>query len=189
MIRNRIIGIIAAVLTFIVGSILFISIIFYIFGYPLSSIPQHQLYVFFGVLLSAVLASLVYGRGSKERSSNLTKYLNESLGLDFKQKDIMQLLRILERFPPFLLQEEVSKNINLVESLEGRIEDYKSQMANENLLKIRKILELPIPDLQKLLHGAYLETNLEQFKILADPNAEPFIIINLQKLKKILFND
>ena len=81
----------------------------------------------------------------------------------------------MERIPPFLVKDYVSKNINAVESFKDQIIDYKSQLTDEDMLKIRKIIEMPIPELQNLLDEAYLETNLEQFKILADPNAEPFL--------------
>jgi hypothetical protein len=189
LIKNKTIAIILAVLTFILGSVLLVSIIFYFFGYPLSSIPEHQLYVFFAILVSALLASLVYGRGSGERASNVAKLLNESLGLEIKEKDIWKVLRIVEQLPPVVVDKYVSMNINVVEEFESQIEDYKSQLIDEDLLKIRKIIETPLPELQNLLNNLYLETNLEQFKILADPQAEPLLALNLQKLKRVLFKE
>ena len=204
LIKNKTIAIILAVLTFILGSALLVTIIFYIGGYPLSSIPEHQLYVFFAILVSAILASMVYGRGSKEKASNVAKLLNESLELELKGKDIMESLRMFERFPPFVINSYVSMNINVVEAFEGQMEDYntyltdksilkirkfRSQLTDEDLLKIRKILDTPVPELQNLLHELYLETNLEQFEILADSKAEPFLALNLQELKQVLFNE
>jgi hypothetical protein len=46
---------------------------------------------------------------------------------------------------------------------------------------------MQVEELQNVLGMLYEETNLEQFKILADPDAEELITINLQELKKILF--
>lgn len=189
LIKNKTAAIILAVLTFLLGSVLLVSIIFYILGYPLSSIWDHQLYVFSAILASAVLASFVYGRGSKERASNVAKLLDESFGIEINEKTIWKVLRTVEQLPPFVINKYVSMNINAIEEFETQIEDYKSQLTDEDLLKIRKIIETPIPELQDILNKLYLETNLEQFKILADPQAEPLIALNLQELKRILFNE
>ena len=108
LIKNKTIAIILAVLTFILGSFLFISVIFYFFGYPLSSIPEHQNYAFFGILIGAALATVVYGRGSKERASNVAKMLNESLGLELKEKDVWKVLRAVEQFPPVIVNKYIS---------------------------------------------------------------------------------
>ncbi len=99
MINNKIIAIIAAVLTFLLGSILFISIIFYFFGYPLSSIPQHQTYAFSGILLGIVLASIVYGNRRKELALNLTKVLDELLGLEINEEDAKKIISTVKRIP------------------------------------------------------------------------------------------
>ncbi len=187
--KNKIIAIILAVLTFLLGSVLFIYVIFYISGYPLTSIPQHQLYAFFGILVSAVLASMVYGSGRKERAENLTKYLNESLELEIKEDYIKKVLSIVERAPPFLINVYVSKDMNAVESFESQIEKYESQLTDEDRLIIRRIIEMPIPELQNLLNDIYMKTNLEQFKILADSKSEPFLTLNVRELKKVLFNE
>ena len=206
MIKNKAIAIILSVLTFILGSILFTWIIFYLAKIPFSSIweGQNQLYVFSAILLSAVLASMVYGRGSKERASNVAKILNEELEIEIKGENIRGLLDMLERFPPFVVNLYVSMNINAVGAFENQMEDYNTQLTDESLLKIRKaksqmtdddflklrrIIETPVPELQSILHEIYLETNLEQFEILADPKAESFITLNLQELKRVLFKE
>jgi hypothetical protein len=189
LIKNKTIAIILAVLTFIIGSILITGIIFYISGLPFSSIPENQLYVFFAILISAVLASMVYGRGSKERASNVAEFLNESLDLEIKGEDISGLLRLLERFPPFVINSYVTMDVNAVKEFEIPIKENTNQLTDEDLLKIRKIIEMPVPELQSLLYELYLKTNMDQFEILADPKAEPLITLNLQELKRILFNE
>ena len=127
--------------------------------------------------------------GSNENESNLEKYLNESLELEITEDDIRGLLSMFERVPPFLLKIAVSRNMNAVKSFESQIEDYKSQLTDEDRLKIRKIIEMPIPELQKLLNKVYLKTNYKQFKILSNAKAESFLALNLQELKKVLFNE
>lgn len=189
LIQNKIINIILAVFTFLLASVVLVSVIFYIFGYPLSSIPQHQLYAFFGILVAAVLASVVYGRRGKEQASRVTEYLNESLGLEIKEEDVSKLLRMLERLPPFVINAYVSKNINAVEEFQDKIETYKDELTDVDWLNIRKILEMPVLELQNLLNKLYLETKMEQFKILADSEAESFLTLNIKELKRVLFKE
>lgn len=191
MIKNKTIAIILALLTFIIGSILFTGIIFYITRIPLSSIPesQNQLYLFTAILVSALLASMVYGRGSKQKAFDSAEFLNEKLELEISEKDIEGLLKLLEQFPPFVVNLYVSKNINAVEEFKIQIKENTVHLTDENLLKVRKIIEMPVPELQKILNELYLMTNMEQLKILAEPRAEPLIELNLEELKNILFND
>ncbi len=79
--------------------------------------------------------------------------------------------------------------MNAVESFKDQIKEYKNQLTEEDKDKIRRISDMPIPELQNLLNECYLTTKLEQFKILADPEAEQFLTLNLQELKKVLFDE
>ena len=189
LIKNKTIAIILAVITFVVGSVLITSIIFYVLGYPLSSISEHQLYVFFAVLVSAVIASFVYGRGSTERASNATKLLNESLGLELKEKDVWKALRAVEHMPPYAINKYITLNINAVDEFEVRIKDYTDKLSEDDLQTIKRIIETPVPELQNILNNLYLETKLEQFKVLAEPEAKSLIELNIKELKKVLFNE
>lgn len=191
MIKNKTLAIILAILTFIIGSILITSIIFYIAQIPLSSIweSQNQLYLFTAILISAAFASMVYGRGSKQRAEDSAEFLNGKLELGISEKDIAGLLKLLEQFPPFVVNSYISKNINVVEEFETQIKEKTAHLTDENLQKVRKIIEMPTSELQKILNELYLITNMEQLKILAEPRAEPLIELNLEELKKILFND
>jgi hypothetical protein len=189
LINNKIIAIIAAIIAFILGSILVISIIFYFFGYPLSSIFQHQTYAFSGILVGVILASIVYGNRRKELAMNLTQVLDDSLDLEIKEEDVKKVINTVQRIPPFLINVYVDKDMNAVESFKDQISKYKSQLTDEDKIIIRRILEMPIPELQNLLNKSYLKTNLEQFKILAEPKSEAFLTLNLKELKKILIEE
>ncbi len=189
MINNKIIAIIAAVIAFILGSILVISIIFYFFGYPLSSIFQHQTYAFSGILVGVILASIVYGNRRKELAMNLTQVLDESLDLGIKEEDVKKVINTVQRIPPFLVNVYVDKEMNAVESFKDQIVEYKSRLNDEDKIIIKKFIELPIPELQNLLNESYLKTNLEQFKILAEPKSEAFLTLNIEELKKILLDE
>ncbi|MGB9979266.1 hypothetical protein [Methanobacterium sp.] len=189
MIKNKIIAAILAVLTFIVGSVLLTVIIFYALGYPLSSIPQNQPFVFLAILISAFLASRVYGGGGTERAAKATKYLNETLGLKLNEKDVWKALRAVEHMPPYAIKKYITLNINAVDEFEVRIKDYTDKLSEEELLTIKRIIEMPVPELQNILNNLYLETKLEQFKVLSEPEAKPLIELNVKELKKILFNE
>lgn len=183
---NNIIKIISSILTLLITSIIITIAIFYFLGYPLTSLMQHQNYVFFAILIGIVLASIVYGAFGNEKISYLTKYLNESLGLKVKEKDVDQLLRKVKRVPPFLINSYISKDINAITEFESQIKDYKNQISADNLENIRKVMEIPISEFQNILNEFYMKTGMEQFKILANPDAKDFLTMNLQELKKIL---
>lgn len=189
LIKNKTIAAILAVLTFIVGSVLLTVIIFYALGYPLSSIPQNQPFVFLAILVSAFLASRVYGGGGTERASKATKYLNETLGLELKDKDVWKALRAVEHMPTYALKKYITLNINAVDEFEVRITDHTNKLSDEELQTIKRIIEMPVPELQNILHNLYLETKLEQFQVLAEPEATSLIELNIKELKKLLFNE
>jgi hypothetical protein len=191
LIKNKTLAIILALLTFIVGSILLTLIIFYIAKIPLSSIweGQNQLYVFTAILASAVLASMVYGRGSKQKADESAEFLNERLDLGITGENIGRLLKLLEKFPPFVVNAYISKDINAVKEFENQIKEQTAHLTEEDLLKVKKIIEMPIPELQSILNELYGITNMEQLKILAEPRAEPLIELNLNELKRVLFSD
>lgn len=187
MIKNKTIAIGLSALTFVLGSILLTGVIFYLARIPISSIweGQNQLYFFFAVLVSAALASMVYGRGSKQRAEQATDFLSQKLDLEIKEKDMGKLLKLLENFPPYVVNDYVSQNINVVKEFENTIMDNTTQLKGEDLQNIRKILETPVPELQNLLKELYLITGMEQLKILAEPGAEPLIKLNVEELKRI----
>lgn len=189
MIKNKTLAIILAVLTFIVGSIVLTVAAFYIAKIPLSSMweGQNQFILFSAILVSAVLASMVYGRGSKQKADDAAKFLNEKLDLGIKGEDIGRLLKLLENFPPFVVNGYISKDINAVKEFEIPIKEQTDKLTDENLKKVRKIIDMPVPELQKILNELYLITKMEQLKILAEPRAESLIELNLRELKRILF--
>jgi hypothetical protein len=107
--------------------------------------------------------------------------------VNITEKDVIDMMHVFTRIPAVLLKLAVSKNSNLVKSFETQIEAYKSQLSHEDLAKIEKVVEMPVPKLQEILNKAYGETHQKQLKILIDPQAELFIAGNLQALKKVLF--
>ena len=189
LIKNRTIAAILAVLTFIVGTVLLTVIIFYALGYPLTSISEHQSFAILAALVSAFLASRVYGGGSTERAAKATKYLNETLGLNLNEKDVWKALRAVEHMPTYALKKYITLNINAVDEFEVRITDYTAKLSEEELQTIKRIIEMPVPELQNILNNLYLETKMEQFQVLAGPEAKPLIELNINELKKLLFNE
>ena len=139
--------------------------------------------------MGVILASIVYGNRRKELAMNLTKVLDDSLDLEIKEEDVKKFINTVQRIPPFLVNVYVDKDMNAVESFKDQITDYKSQLTDEDKIIIKRIIEMPIPELQSLLTESYLKTNLEQFKILAEPKSEAFLTLNLEELKKVLLDE
>jgi len=107
--------------------------------------------------------------------------------IEITEQDVLQLMDQFTRVPPLLLKIVVSGNSNVITSFRGQIEDYKNSLSQGDMLKIRKVMDMPIEELQEVLKRAYLQTHQEQLKILADRKAKPFIEKNLRELDKILF--
>jgi hypothetical protein len=107
--------------------------------------------------------------------------------INITEDDVVGLMDNFTKVPSFILKKMVSRNLNVVKSFESQIEAYKYQLTDVELLKIEKVMNMPIPELQVILHNAYLSTNKKQLEILADSNAMPFIETNLNELEKVLF--
>lgn len=105
------------------------------------------------------------------------------------EKDVIDMVDLFTKVPAFMLKRAVSKDLNVVEMFESQIQSYKSQLSDEDIIKIKKVLEMPIPELQEVLKKAYDETHKKQLKILADPEAESFIAKNFEELKNSVFNE
>ncbi len=103
------------------------------------------------------------------------------------EDDVMGVLGLFTKVPSILLKSMVSRNVNVVKSFESQIKAYKNKLSDEELLKIKKVMEMSVPELQKILGNTYKSTHKKQLKILADPKAESFIERNLKELRQLLF--
>ena len=103
------------------------------------------------------------------------------------ENDVIEIMDVFTRVPPLILKMVVKGNKNVVKSFESQIKEYKKQLNTEEMVKIEKVMSMPVPELQEILGKAYLETGQKQLKILANPKAEEFITGNLGELRKILF--
>jgi hypothetical protein len=115
------------------------------------------------------------------------KKMESKPDINITEEDVVGLMDNFTKVPSFILKKMVSRNLNVVKSFESQIEAYKYQLTDIELLKIEKVMNMPIPELQGILHSAYLSTNKKQLQILADSNAVPFIEKNLTELEKLLF--
>ena len=107
--------------------------------------------------------------------------------INITEEDVVGLMDNFTKVPSFILKKMVSRNLNVVKSFESQIEAHKYQLTDIELLKIEKVMNMPIPELQIILYNVYLSTNKKQLEILADSNAKPFIEKNLNELEKVLF--
>lgn len=103
------------------------------------------------------------------------------------EKDVIETLDLFTKVPSILLRRWVSKNSNLVKSFQSQMESYKSRLSSRDMARVEKVMEMPVEELQEILKKAYVRTGKKQLKILADPKARPFIVLNLQEARKILF--
>jgi len=108
-------------------------------------------------------------------------------GEEITEKDVIEVMDVFTKVPVSILKMVVSKNVNVVKMFESQIEDYRSQLSSEQIAKIKKVMEMPVPELQEILGKAYDETGHKQLKILADPKAETFITDNFRELRVKLF--
>lgn len=113
----------------------------------------------------------------------------ESEEIKITEDDVIELMDNFTKVPSFILKGLVSGKVNVVKSFQNQIESDKDKLSAQDMSKIRVVLETPVPELQNILHRAYLETNKKQLKILADPGAEPFIEKNLRELEVLLFKN
>ncbi len=112
----------------------------------------------------------------------------EEQEVNITENDVMDLMEHFTKVPPIMLKITVSNNSNVVKTFRSNIMGYKDQLTAPQMAKIKKVLEMPVEDLQQILMNVYIKTNQKQLKILANPNARPFIQKNLGELEKILFN-
>jgi hypothetical protein len=107
--------------------------------------------------------------------------------VEITEADVMGLMNVFTKVPVIILKSVVSRNSNVVKNFQSQINSYKNSLSDGEIAKINKVIEMPVPQLQRILKNVYDETHQKQLEILADPEAEPFIAKNLQELKKALF--
>ncbi len=109
--------------------------------------------------------------------------------VNITEEDVMEIMDQFTKVPNLILKRMVSRNVNVVKKFENQILDHKSKLLDNELLKIRKVIEMQIPELQEILLKVYKNTNKKQLKTLADPKAQPFIETNLTYLDTIYFKE
>ncbi len=109
--------------------------------------------------------------------------------VEITEKDVMEFMHVFTRVPPLILKMVVKGNNNVVKSFQSQIIEYKNNLTEEELVKVNKVMEMPVNELQEILMKAYIETGQKQkqLKILADPKSADFIEGNLKELQTIMF--
>ena len=103
------------------------------------------------------------------------------------EKDVIDVMEVFTQVPVVILKMVISQNVNVVKTFESQIEDYRSKLSAEDMVKIEKVLKMQVPELQEILGKAYKKTGTKQLGILADPDSEPFITENFRELRIKLF--
>jgi hypothetical protein len=104
------------------------------------------------------------------------------------EDDVIDALDLFTRVPSIILRRWVSKESNIVKSFHGQLESYKNRLSDQDMVRVEMVMEMPVDEMQAILKRAYNRTGKKQLKILADPKAKPFIILNMEEGRKILFN-
>lgn len=113
---------------------------------------------------------------------------NLQADVKISEDDVIGLLDIFTKVPSIILKGVVARKSNVVKSFEGQILEYKEQLSDEEISKIKLVLKMPVSELREILYRSYKKTGKKQLKILSDPSAEPFIEKNLKQLETIMFN-
>jgi hypothetical protein len=103
-------------------------------------------------------------------------------------QDVVEMMDLFTRVPALMLKTLVIRQVNVVETFQDQIESYKNNLTPEDMVKIERVINTPVPQLQEILKEAYQEKPLKQLKILMSPGARPFITLNLEALKKSIIN-
>jgi len=114
---------------------------------------------------------------------------NSSDDVEITKEDVLRVLGIFRRVPTFILRRVVHKNEDVVSRFTDQLEEYGSGLDDEDRLKIRKLVDMPVREVQKLLQEVYGETGASQFEILASVEAVSFLETNLKSLKRALFRE
>lgn len=101
-------------------------------------------------------------------------------------EDVMQYEELFALAPSFLLERMIRKNSNLVQKFNGPVNSYLNNLTPDERHKLDIILDSDVSELQAIMEESYRRTHKRQFKLLARPNATPFIEKNLDELKKIV---
>jgi hypothetical protein len=107
---------------------------------------------------------------------------------DVTPQDVLMMMDLFTRVPALMLKTLVIRQVNVVETFQDQIRSYKNNLTPQDLAKIEKVINTPVPQLQEILKQAYHEKPIKQLKILTSPGAGPFITLNLEALKKVIFN-
>ncbi len=111
----------------------------------------------------------------------------ENNEVEITEKDVMELMDIFTSIPVIMLKGAIKGNMNAVKTFENQIESYKTRLSPEELAKIKAVLKMPVSEIQAILLSVYEKTGKKQLKILADPESQKFISLNLKELDRVLF--
>ena len=63
----------------------------------------------------------------------------------------MEFMHVFTRVPPLILKMVVKGNNNVVKSFQSQIIEYKNNLTEEELVKVNKVMEMPVNELQEIL--------------------------------------
>lgn len=100
--------------------------------------------------------------------------------------DVEEYQSLFTLAPAFLLETFAKRNTNLAFKFKSIIRSYMDTLTDVQKEKLDIILSTDIDELQKIMNEAYQITDIQQYKVLANPNYKPFINDNLDEIRALL---
>ena len=101
-------------------------------------------------------------------------------------EDVKPYEQLFTAMPAFLLERFAKKKSNFVVKFKSKVVDFINGLNDEEKAKLELILNTDTDELQAVMGEAYEQTNIKQYKILADPKYKEFIELNLSEIDKLL---
>ena len=101
-------------------------------------------------------------------------------------RDFREYQSLFKLAPAFLLERFARKNKNIVMKFRPQILAHLSNLDELQRKKLDLILRTEVAELQAIMKEAYLNTKVNQYKVLSNPKYRQFIEINLRELEKLL---
>ncbi|AMD18392.1 hypothetical protein TL18_10465 [Methanobrevibacter sp. YE315] len=108
------------------------------------------------------------------------------MGNEITVDDVMEFQGIFSLMPAFVFEGVAKKKKNLTKKFESTIRAYLNSASEEDLNKIRRVLNTDIDELQVVMGEAYKKTNDKHFKVLANPKYKEFVELNFNELKMMM---
>lgn len=100
--------------------------------------------------------------------------------------DVIAYESLFKLAPSFLLERFAKKNTNLVSKFDSQVRSRLNKLSEAEKKKLDIILQMETAELQKIMHEAYEQRKVKQYKVFANPKYKDFIEFNLSEIRKLI---